>query len=170
MPATPSVRQTAQLRYLHIAPRKVRLIADTIRGLPVSEAEAQLMLRPQRAAGPLLKLLRSAVAGAVNDRKMARETLVVGSIRVDQGPMLKRSLPRAMGRATPIHKKASHVVLTLEASAHAHPSRFTVIPKEKKEKKKPAKRPATPRATPAIEQRAAEKPGFFKRIFQRKSV
>ena len=107
------MKQIAKLNYLHIAPRKVRLVANALRGLSVNEAEAQLLFRPQRSSEPLLKLLRSAVANAKNSQKLNADKLVIEAIQVNQGPMLKRFMPRAMGRATPIHKKMSHVILVL---------------------------------------------------------
>lgn len=168
--------QKAYLRYLHIAPRKVRLIARTLTGLTAAEAEAQLLLRSQRAAQPLLKLLRSGVAGAKqNPNLRARgDDLVVREMRVDQGPMLKRSLPRAQGRATPIHKIMSHVTLLLQKVDTAQPPRFAIVPPVKKEKKKKAKAqtpktPAAPREKKE-EAKVGEKSGFFKRIFRRKTV
>ena len=127
--------QLAQLNYLHIAPRKVRLISDTLKGMPVKEAEAQLILRVQRSAKPLLKLLRSAIANARN-QKMDASRLFVSSIRVDQGPMLKRFLPRAQGRATPIHKKMSHVTLIL-SEAETRPVERFIINLPVKQKKLP---------------------------------
>ena len=163
--------QTATLRYLHIAPRKVRLIANTLRGMPVQEAEAQLFLRPQRASEPLLKLLRSAIANAKTNQKMNPNTLFVSAIRVDQGPVLKRSLPRAQGRATPIHKIMSHVTITL-AERGTHSERFTILPPVKKEKKPEKNKRSTPKA-PHTEGSGNQKPkdsGFLKKMFQRKSV
>ena len=164
---------SAQLRYLHMAPRKVRLIADLIRGLPVGRAEAELMLGTRRrAAEPLLKLLRSCVANAVN-RKLQPTRLYISTITVDQGPMFKRSLPRAMGRATPIQKKMSHIHLVLSEGTVAHP-KYTIAPKKKKEEPK-AKRVS--KASAPTDNRPAdnkdsqrENAGFFKRIFSRKSV
>jgi len=103
----------AKLNYLKIAPRKVRLIANLLKKRSVVEAEAELLYRPQRAAKPLLKLLRSAISNAVN-KDFKKEKLFITDIRVDQGPMLKRWMPRAQGRATPIHKKMSHIILVLE--------------------------------------------------------
>src|SRR5271157_1596534 len=95
--------QTAKLSYLRMAPRKVRSVADLIRGLSVNEAEAQLLVQRRRPAGALLKLLRSAVANVKNNDKQANiEHLFISEIRVDQGPMLKRFLPRARGSASPI--------------------------------------------------------------------
>ena len=104
----------AQLNYLHIAPRKARLVADSIKGKHIIEAESILVYSPNRAAKPILKLLRSAIANASNNSKLNKEKLVVSSITVDEGPMLKRWLPRAMGRATPIHKKTSHIKIILD--------------------------------------------------------
>lgn len=162
---------TAQLRYLKMAPRKVRLMADVIRGLSVNEAEAQLVYHARRAAKPLLKLLRSCVANA-EVQKMDAGRLVVSRITVDQGPMLKRSLPRAMGRATPIQKKMSHVVLVLEESGKVASARF-MMPKKEKAKKaaRGAKASKTPKvALPAAAGAAKEKLGFLRRIFNRKAV
>ena len=129
---------TAKLKFLQMAPRKVRLVASALRGLHVLEAEAQLLNRSKRAAEPLLKLLRSGVANA-RQMKMDPARLVVSQIYVDRGPMLKRLLPKAMGRGTPIHKHMSHVVMVLSESGKAAPA-FTIIKKEKS--KKPEKETA----------------------------
>ena len=110
------MKQTVKLNYLKIAPRKVRSVADLIRGLPVNEAEAQLMVQRRRASRPLLKLLRSAVASAKNNKKLEPENLYIESLRVDKGPMLKRHLPRARGMATPIQKKMSNITMVLSES------------------------------------------------------
>ena len=129
----------AHIKYLKIAPRKARLLGDSLKGLPVREAEAVLLHRPQRAAGPLLKLLRSAIANArQTNPQLQPAALVVRGIRVDQGPVLKRSLPRAMGRATPILKRQSHVMITLSLLEVPAKERFVIAPPVKKEKK-PAK-------------------------------
>ena len=161
---------TAKLNYLKMAPRKVRLIADSVRGLTVSEAEAQLLLRPARAAKPLLKLLRSCVANA-KVKKMNADKLIVSKITVDTGPMMKRFLPRAQGRATPIQKKMSHVVLILQESSVAAAPRFTVLKREpKKPKALGAKKPKiTPKAVQK-ETSKQEKVGFFRKLFRRKSI
>ena len=99
--------QTAKLNYLRIAPRKARLVASSLRGLSVSEAEAQLLLASQKSGLPILKLLRSAVSNAKNTKQMNPEKLFIKEIRVDKGPALKRFSPRAMGRAMTIMKKAA---------------------------------------------------------------
>ena len=88
-------KQIAKLNYLRMAPRKVRLVASLLRGLSVNEAEAQLILMRKRAAKPILKLLRSAVAGAKSKKGMDIDKLIVSSIMVDGGPMLKRYMARA---------------------------------------------------------------------------
>ena len=176
-------QQTAKLNYLKISPRKVRLIADAIKGLPVQEAEAQLLMRPQRSAPALLKLLRSAVANA-KSLDMKVDSLYVSSIRVDKGPMLKRMLPRAMGRATLLQKKMSHVILVLDEKETPNKERFNIVKpvKEKKDEKQPAKKTKAakevkedqvtkerPRSEKK-EQRAEEKKGIFKRFFRRKNI
>lgn len=164
-------QQVAKLNYLHIAPRKVRLIASTLKGLSVQEAEAQLMMRTQRSSRQLLKLLRSAIANAQNNQKLNPDQLIISSIRVDQGPMLKRSLPRAMGRATPIHKKMSQVTLVLAESPQKLTERFSIIPPPKKEKTKKEKPKAqVPAREERRDQSAEKKAGFFKRLFRRKAV
>lgn len=167
-------QQTVQLNYLHIAPRKVRLIANALKGLSVQEAEAQLLLRPQRSAKPLLKLLRSASANIKNNQKNNPDNFLIASIRVNDGPMLKRILPRAMGRATPIHKKMSHVVLVLEESPTAVAPRFAIIPPIKKAKPddKSKKKSVKPKgiSDQSEKSKQREKSGFFKKMFTRKSV
>ena len=163
-------QQTAKLNYLKIAPRKVRLIANTLKGLSVKEAEAQLLLRIQRSSEPLLKLLRSAVANAKNN-KLDTGKLFVSSILVNPGPMLKRFMPRAQGRATPIHKKMSHVVLTLTESAAKFTDRFVINPpvKKVKETKERAKQPKQEEAKKESAT-GTKKPGLLKRMFRRTAV
>ena len=95
-------QQIAKLNYLKIAPRKVRSLASLLQGMSVNEAEAQLVSSNRRPAEALLKLLRSAVSNAKNKKDIKIEQLFIKSFRVDQGPMLKRSLPRARGMATMI--------------------------------------------------------------------
>lgn len=103
----------AQLNNLRIAPRKTRLVANAVRGLLVSAAEAQLQFLNKRASLPILKLIRSAAANAEHNQKLSRDTLYIKSIQVDGGATLKRWKPRAQGRATPIAKRSSHVMIVL---------------------------------------------------------
>lgn len=136
-------KQIAKLNYLRMAPRKVRLVASLLRGLSVNEAEAQLIMMRKRATQPLIKLIRSAVAGAKN-KKMDIDKLIVESIMVDGGPMLKRFMPRAQGRMAEIQKKMSHVTLTLAENDKVVKKYTIVVPKKEKhlaheENAKPAK-------------------------------
>jgi large subunit ribosomal protein L22 len=96
-----------------MAPRKVRLVVDLIRGLSVAEAETRLTFLKRDAATPVLKLLRSAIANAEHNFKLDRTTLVVKTITADGGVTMKRFRPRAMGRAAPIRKRTTHVNLIL---------------------------------------------------------
>lgn len=104
----------ATLRYLRMSPRKVRLVVDQIRGKGVEEALNILTFNPRGAAEPLAKLLRSAVANADNKGDVDIDKLVVDTAYVDEGPTWRRWLPRAMGRATRIRKRTSHVTLELK--------------------------------------------------------
>ncbi|MFL5301435.1 MAG: 50S ribosomal protein L22 [Anaeromyxobacteraceae bacterium] len=116
LPAGP----TARLSYLRIAPRKVRLVADNVRGRPVGDALAMLKFTPNAAAKPLAKLLRSAVANAeTKGGNVDVDRLVVKTLTVDGGPKLRRFMPRAMGRAYRVEKRTSHVFVELSTGARA---------------------------------------------------
>lgn len=106
---------TAKLNYLRIAPRKVRLLADLIRGKSVEQAQNILSFTTKRASQPLLKLLKSAMASAKNQFREQEQDLYISKITVDEGPKLKRWMPRARGSAYEIQKKTSHVTLILDA-------------------------------------------------------
>lgn len=104
---------SAKLRNLRIAPRKVRLVADLIRGKHVEEALNILQFANKRSSTPLAKLLNSAVANADQKEGVDVDRLFVQTITVDGGPLMKRYRPRAMGRATPVLKRTSHVTIKL---------------------------------------------------------
>jgi large subunit ribosomal protein L22 len=104
----------AKLNYLRIAPRKVRLLADLIRGKSVDQAQSILNLTVKRGSLPLLKLLKSAVTSAQNQLGAKSQNLYISKITVDEGPKLKRFMPRARGSAYEIQKKTSHVTLVLD--------------------------------------------------------
>jgi len=126
---------TAILRYLRMSPRKVRLVATMIKGKDANDAQAQLMMHNRRASNPILKLLNSAIANA-KQKKMDLDSLFISSIQVDKGPVLKRWMPRAQGRATPIHKFTSHIILELSTREGGKKPKFvTEIKKVKKESK-----------------------------------
>src|SRR3989344_976390 len=107
----------AKLNYLKISPRKTRLVGNLIKGMNFKEAEKTLSFTYKRAAGPFLKLLKSAGANAKNNFHLAEENLFVKELRVDAAPVLKRWMPRARGRATPIKKRASHITVVLSEQA-----------------------------------------------------
>jgi large subunit ribosomal protein L22 len=104
----------AKLKNLRIAPRKVRLVADLIRGKKVTEAERILNFTVKRAAKPILKLLNSAIANAKHNFGLEKEKLYIKKILVDEGQKFKKIFPRARGRADIIQKKSSHVTIVLD--------------------------------------------------------
>lgn len=116
------IGMSAKARYIRQSPRKVRLVANLIRGLTVSSALAQLAQVTKVAAGPVEKTLRSAVANAENNFQKNRETLFVKEIRVDEGPDYRRWRPRAFGRAAPILKHACHIFIALDERTVAEAS------------------------------------------------
>ena len=103
----------AQAKYVRCAPRKARLVVDHIRGKSIDQARAILNHTPKVAARDVLKLLESAVANAENNHELDPDDLVVRKIYVDEGPTLKRYRPRALGRATRIRKRTSHMTIQL---------------------------------------------------------
>ncbi|MBU0508698.1 50S ribosomal protein L22 [bacterium] len=101
-------------KYLHVTPRKMRLVADLVRGKSVNDAIGLLKFTHRSAALPTLKAIQSAVANIVNSdeaRNVNPDELVVTRIFVDEGPAYRRFLPRAMGRATLIRKRMSHLTV-----------------------------------------------------------
>jgi len=108
-----AVTVRARAKYVRCAPRKARLVIDHIRGKPVDEARAILTHTPRAAARDVLKLLDSAVANAENNHELVADELTVGKAYVDEGPTLKRYRPRALGRATRIRKRTSHMTIEL---------------------------------------------------------
>lgn len=95
--------------------RKVRLVIDLIRGARVEKAQTQLRFANKLAAEPVLKLLNSAIANAVNNFQLNKDDLKITSITADEGPILDRWQPRAHGRAMPIRKRSTHISIILEA-------------------------------------------------------
>ena len=109
----PGVLVQARARYVRTSARKARLVCDHIRGKDVAEARAILAFTPRAAAKPWLKLLESAVANAEHNHELVGEELKIAAVHADEGPTLKRFRPRAMGRATRIRKRTSHLSITL---------------------------------------------------------
>jgi ribosomal protein L22 len=113
------VEVRASARFVRRAPRKARLVMDHIRGKRVDEARALLQHTPRAAAVDIAKLLDSAVANAENNFELDPGDLRIHRATVDEGPTIKRFRPRALGRATPIHKRTSHMTITLTTTAVA---------------------------------------------------
>lgn len=104
----------ASVTSVRISPRKVRMVADAVRGKSVSQAMSILAFTRKKAALPVQKLLKSAVANAVENNGVDDvDNLLIDRIAVDEGPTLKRFTPRARGRATPIRKRTSHIRIAL---------------------------------------------------------
>ena len=118
--ATPTTRERpvvrASSRYVRTAPRKVRVVADQVRGMAVEEAIAMLRFSPRGASVPISKLIQSAAANAENNHDLDPEDMVISEISVDEGPTLRRFRARARGRATRIEKRTCHVKLAITPS------------------------------------------------------
>ena len=169
----------AELNYLRIAPRKVRLAAGLMRGKRVFEAERELQFLTKRAAGPLLKLLKSAVANATHNFNLQKDNLYISKITVDGGSPLKRIRPRAFGRAFQIKKRTSHITLILgeikgsRAGKRKSPKKSGPVERATEieiregdgEKKRFGKTPPVEKMT------APKKPmNVIRKVFQRKAV
>ena len=104
----------AKLKFARIGPRKAQLVADLIRGKGSEEALNALMFTKKSAAKTIGKLLKSAIANAGQNKTIDVDRLYVKKITVDQGPTMKRFMPRALGRATTIRKRTSHILIVLD--------------------------------------------------------
>ena len=100
-------------RFVRISPRKVGIVCDLIRGKSVKQAEAILATTPKAACEPIQKLLKSAAANAENNHQMDPEKLYVSACYANPGPIIKRIMPRAQGRAYRINKRTSHVTIAV---------------------------------------------------------
>lgn len=150
----------ARARYIRIAPRKARLVVDLIRGKQADEAAAILKFTTRAASKAILKVLNSAVANA-RQAGARGDGLKVAEAYVDEGPTLKRFRPRAMGRATRIRKRTSHITIVVSEIAPASAGKPAASPKKaaKGVQPKPAEaKPAAKKAGVARGRRAAKKP------------
>ncbi len=175
---------TAKLKYLRIAPRKVRLVANLIRGKRIEEAQNILNFTIKKSTRPILKLLNSAVANARNNFQLDSSDLYISKITVDQGPKYKRWRPRARGRVSEIQKKSSHITLVLEKVLHGKKVKKVKKPRKTKEVKKPSvvsqrrekpvkekekEKPVKPKLRPEKEIPKPKTERGIKRIFRRKA-
>ena len=104
----------ATARFVRHQPNKVRRVLDLVRGLPVEDARTLLQFTERRPAGTVLKVLESAVANAEHNFALDADELLVSEAFADEGPTLKRFIPRARGRATKINKRTSHITIVVE--------------------------------------------------------
>ena len=104
----------AKLKHYRMAPRKARLVTDMIKGMDVEKAINTLQLTPKKCAPVIKKLVESAVANADQRGDMDVDALYIRSVFVDEGPTMRRFQPRAMGRATRINKRSSHITVILD--------------------------------------------------------
>ena len=137
---------TAKLRYLRIAPRKVREVSDLIRGKKVNEAQTFLEFLVRKPAKPVLKLLKGVIASAHHDFQLEQSNLYISKILVDEGPKLKRWRPVSRGRTAPIMKRTSHITIVLDEIGKT------------KRKKVGARKIGEPRRKKQKEKRIIEKP------------
>ena len=101
-------------RFIRISPRKVRIVAENVKGLPVENAISLLTFSPKKAGRVLLKVVKSAVANAEQNPNLDVDKLFVKKLWVDEGPTMKRWRPRAQGRAYRINKRTSHITIVLD--------------------------------------------------------
>lgn len=172
---------TAQLNYLHISPRKVRAVAELLKGLDVDLAKAQLKYLTKRPARPLSKLLDSAIYNAQNNFGLDKNYLYIKEIIVNEGMKLKRFKPKGFGLPMPIQKKTSHIKIVLdELLGEKRKKKETLLAKmpkfeeKKKEEKKELKIEQKPKIKKEVER--TSKKGTFgriktlgRRLFQRKA-
>jgi large subunit ribosomal protein L22 len=166
----------AKLRYSRISPRKVRLVADLIRGLGVDEAEKVLQFTVKRSAVPILKVLKSAVANAEHNYNLKKTNLYIAEITVDGGPIIKRYRPRARGVAFPIQKKTSHITIKLaerggkEIEKKKKKEKIEKVYQEEKPKEEVTRQKKTHKDEEIGKEMKKETRGDKKQIFRRKSI
>jgi len=164
----------AKLKHLRMAPRKVRLMADLIRGKTTQEAQTILNFSVRGASSPLSKLLKSAIANAKNNLGVDDTNLYISKITVDEGPKIKRWQPRSRGQAFEIQKKTSHIILVLSEIKEKAKKKKTkkgkpeVLEKIKKPEKLEDKK-ERPKFRPEKEFKKPETRKISPRIFRRKA-
>lgn len=142
----------AKAKFIRMSPTKIRLVANLIQKMPVEKALNQLKFINKLASEPVAKLIKSAMANAEHNFELAKDNLFIKELTVNQGPTLKRSMPRAHGRATPIRKRTSHINLVLsEIKVSA-----TAKAAKKQEIAAPLKLEAQPKKEAAVKIEAAE--------------
>lgn len=168
---------TAKLNYLRVAPRKVRLTADLVRGKSVKEAENLLNFSVKKSSSPVAKLLKQAVTSAQNLFQLDPENLYISKITVDEGPKSKRWRPRSRGQAYEIQKKSSHIILVLDEKVKTKKKKIKKdlakepVEKQKEEKEIKAEKISSGKAKfrPRFEEKKPRVEKGASRIFRRKA-
>lgn len=188
----------AKLNNLRISPRKVRLVADLVRGLDVDEALDQIGISYKRASSPMKKLISSAISNGENNLGIDRDNMYIESVLVDAGPSLKRWMPKAYGRASQILKRTTQIEITLaervegkgrksqeeleearKKRMEAKMKREKELRKEAEEKEASAKKETAAKVSEKTKEKTTEKgkileekkgKGWASRIFRRKSM
>ena len=160
----------AKLRYLRITPRKVRLVADLIRGKKVSQALNFLEFLPKRAALPFSKLLRQAIANAKHNFQLDESNLYISKILVDEGPKLKRWMPKARGQADEIYKRTSHITLILNEIEKKPKEKKEIKEIKKEERPKKILKIEKPKPKPELEKPKPKIEKGVRRLFRRKAI
>lgn len=172
----------AKLKNLRISPRKVRLLTDFVKGMDVENALIQLSNTVKASSKPVEKLIKSAISNAENNFGLEKSNLFIADVQVGEGPILKRWLPRAHGRATQLLKRTSIIYLTLAEKVEgkgrkAKPkkeevkkSEENVETAEKKEEQTIETKAPVEHKKDVITHAKAQKGGFAKKVFQRKSA
>jgi large subunit ribosomal protein L22 len=163
---------SATLRYLRIAPRKVRLVADMIRGKKAVDAQNILNFTAKGASLPMIKLLNSALANAKNTYQLEAADLYVSKLEVNEGPKLKRWRARARGQAAEIQKKTSHISIILEGVAGVKAKKVSkrAMSSVKTEKKEDKIRTEKPKFRPKSESLKGSNIQKGTKVFRRKTV
>ena len=176
---------TAQLNYLRISPRKVRAVAELLKGLDVDLAQAQLKYLVKKPSRPLLKLLNSAASNAKNNLGLEKHHLYIKEIIVNEGMKLKRYKPKGFGLSMPIQKKTSHIKIVLdEISGEKRKKKEALlaklpkpieVKKDKEEKKEIEEKKVKAEKPKKEERKIGKKEGFGiknlgRRLFRRKAI
>lgn len=176
----------ASLNHLRMSPRKIRLVIDLVRKMPVEKAIAQLKFSGKKAALPVVKLIESGIANAADLYSIDKSNLFIKEIRSDEGLTLKRWMPKAHGRATLLRKRGAHVSLVLaeitesgkkekKAAPKAEaPIKLSDLAKEAETDKKAAKKDEAKAESKEVKAKAAKgdvagSKGFANKVFRRKA-
>lgn len=147
----------AHARYIRMSPRKLRLVANLIRGLKTDEAIFQLKFTNKLATKPILKLVNSAIANAMNNFNLEKNNLYIKEIKVDQGPTLKRTIPKAFGRAALIRRRSSHISIVLDELVSSKKKVKTVKAKKMEEPVMVDQKPKEKEISQAVTEEVREK-------------